>query len=300
MFNIINFKNELIFKIRVIILKMSEFKLFNKTLEKYNINNEKNDEKNIENICNHINMIVENGKNTCIDCGEEIERTISHDKEWRYYGSSDSKRNNDPNRVQIRRNDDRNIFKDVNNMGFSDKIIDMANKIYNETTNGKIYRGNSRKAIIFACIFHSYKLYDSPQSHEKLIRMFSINKKSGLKGLKYVNLNASKDSKIHTTYITPQNLISDIMDYFSANKEQKKEVENIYILIKNKSSKLNRARPQSIASGLVFYWICKKKIKITIKDFAKKVNLSELTISKIIKEISMILDTPEIVKFKKT
>ena len=300
MFNIINFKNELIFKIRVIILKMSEFKLFNKTLEKYNINNEKNEKKNIENICNHINMIVENGKNTCIDCGEEIERTISHDKEWRYYGSSDSKRNNDPNRVQIRRNDDRNIFKDVNNMGFSDKIIDMANKIYNETTNGKIYRGNSRKAIIFACIFHSYKLYDSPQSHEKLIRMFSINKKSGLKGLKYVNLNASKDSKIHTTYITPQNLISDIMDYFSANKEQKKEVENIYILIKNKSSKLNRARPQSIASGLVFYWICKKKIKITIKDFAKKVNLSELTISKIIKEISMILDTPEIVKFKKT
>ena len=300
MFNIINFKNELIFKIRILILKMSEFKLFNKTLEKYNINNEKNDEKNIENICNHINMIVENGKNTCIDCGEEIERTISHDKEWRYYGSSDSKRNNDPNRVQIRRNDDRNIFKDVNNMGFSDKIIDMANKIYNETTNGKIYRGNSRKAIIFACIFHSYKLYDSPQSHEKLIRMFSINKKSGLKGLKYVNLNASKDSKIHTTYITPQNLISDIMDYFSANKEQKKEVENIYILIKNKSSKLNRARPQSIASGLVFYWICKKKIKITIKDFAKKVNLSELTISKIIKEISMILDTPEIVKFKKT
>ena len=300
MFNIINFKNELIFKIRILILKMSEFKLFNKTLEKYNINNEKNEKKNIENICNHINMIVENGKNTCIDCGEEIERTISHDKEWRYYGSSDSKRNNDPNRVQIRRNDDRNIFKDVNNMGFSDKIIDMANKIYNETTNGKIYRGNSRKAIIFACIFHSYKLYDSPQSHEKLIRMFSINKKSGLKGLKYVNLNASKDSKIHTTYITPQNLISDIMDYFSANKEQKKEVENIYILIKNKSSKLNRARPQSIASGLVFYWICKKKIKITIKDFAKKVNLSELTISKIIKEISMILDTPEIVKFKKT
>ena len=278
---------------------MSEFKLFNKTLEKYNVNNKNEVIKNEENKCKHTNVISENGKKTCIDCGEEIERTISHDKEWRYYGSSDSKRNNDPNRVQIRRDDDRNIFKDVNNMGFSDKIIDMANKIYNETTNGKIYRGNSRKAIIFACIFHSYKLYGSPQSHEKLIRMFSINKKSGLKGLKYVNLNAPKNSKIHTTYITPKNLICDIMDYFSANKEQKKEVEDIYISIKNKSSKLNRARPQSIASGLVFYWICKKKIKINIKDFAKKVNLSELTISKIIKEISMILDTPEIVKFKK-
>ena len=44
-------------------------------------------------------------------------------------------------------------------MGFSDKIISKANKLYDEVTSGNIYRGNSRKAIVFACIFHAYKLW---------------------------------------------------------------------------------------------------------------------------------------------
>ena len=42
----------------------------------------------------------------------------------------------------------------MSNMGFSDRIIEKANRIYDDVANGKIYRGNSRKAIIFACIFH--------------------------------------------------------------------------------------------------------------------------------------------------
>tara|TARA_Y100000389_G_C17372760_1_gene469929 strand:+ start:265 stop:1149 length:885 start_codon:yes stop_codon:yes gene_type:complete len=291
--------NIILFKI---ILKMEEFQLFSKTLQNYNKQNHtqkirKKSESN-STTCTHFNVVFENGNKTCLDCGQEIQKQITHDKEWRYYGNSDSKRSNDPNRVQLRKIDDRNIFKDVNNMGFSDKIIKLANQIYNETTNGKIFRGNSRKAIIFACIFHAYKLLGQPQSHEKLIRMFSINKKSGLKGLKHVNLNAPKNSQIHTSYITPKNLISDILDNFSGNIKQKEEVIEIYNKIKNKSSKINRSRPQSIAAGLVYYWMLKTKINITIKDFANKVNLSELTINKIIKEISKILNTPELVKFK--
>jgi transcription initiation factor TFIIIB Brf1 subunit/transcription initiation factor TFIIB len=59
--------------------------------------------------------------------------------------------------------------------------------------------------------------------------------------------------------------------------------------VKNRSSNLNRARPNSIASAIIYYWITKKNINITLKEFAKKTNLSEITISKISKEISTIL-----------
>ena len=194
--------------------------------------------------CLHEEIITENGVLTCIDCGEILRKNILHEKEWRYYGNTDSKRTSDPNRVQIRKTEDRNIYKDVESMGFSEKIISSANKIYCETTKGQIFRGNSRKAIIFACIFHAYKLAGKPQSHEKLIRIFSLNRKTGLRGLKHVNLNAPKNSKIHTTYITPINLVEDIMDQFSASQSQKEEVVSLYNSIKNKSSKLNRARPQ--------------------------------------------------------
>ena len=84
------------------------------------------------------------------------------------------------------------------------------------------------------------------------------------------------------------------MDKFRATDAQKNEVIEIYNKIKNKSSKINRSRPQSISAGITYYWVSTKNIDISLKDFAKKVELSELTISKIAKEIAEVLgNTPE-------
>lgn len=276
---------------------MTDFTLFEQVLNEYEkiINEDKEEDKEEEKKCEHLNTLDENGISACLDCGEELEKTVFHDKEWRYYGQADSRRSSDPNRVQIRKSEERNIYKDVENMGFGDKIVSSANQIYTQVTKGQIFRGNSRKSIVFACIFHAYKLSGKPQTHERLIKIFELNRKTGLKGLKHVNLNAPKESKIHTTYITPINLIEDLMDKFSATQAQKEEVNLLYNNIKNKSSKLNRARPQSVASGLVFYWICTKRIEINLKEFAKKADVSELTINKIAKEIAEVMGTPDVI-----
>ena len=271
---------------------MSDFILFNQVLDEYNKTQDIiSCEENITTIvCSHVNIISEKGICVCIDCGEEIQQKIDHDKEWRYYGQSDNKHTSNPNRVQMRKIEERSIYKDVESLGFSENIISKANKLYAQVTQGKIFRGNSRKAIVFACVFHAYKISDKPQSHDKLIKIFNLNRKTGLKGLKYVNLCAPKNSKIRTTYITPINLVEEIMDQFSATFEQKQEVCDIYEQIKNRSSRLNRSRPQSVASGIVFYWICLKEKDISLKDFAKKVTLSELTINKMTKEIVDVLE----------
>lgn len=280
---------------------MSDFLLFENALNEYKKILEKDelkesnseDEENIEIIenieCKHPNISSDTSIIVCLDCGKELQKTIFQDKEWRYYGQADNKRSSDPNRVHIRKIDDRSIYKDVENMGFSEKIVSNANQLYLQVTKGQIYRGNSRKAIVFACIFHSFKLDGKPQIHENLRKMFNLTKKTSLKGLKQVNLNIPKDSPIHTTFITPINLIEDIMDKFKANIEQKKEVIELYNKIKNKSSTINRSRPQSTAAGITYFWISLKNIDISLKDFAHKVDLSELTISKISKEISDVL-----------
>lgn len=275
---------------------MSDFALFDKALEEYEkltLSDETKESPDERLECLHDNIISEKGIVVCVDCGEEVEHKITHDKEWRYYGQSDTKHVSDPNRVQMRKIEERSIFKDVENLGFSDSIISKANKIYAQVTQGKIFRGNSRKAIVFACVFHAYKMSGKPQSHERLIQIFNLNRKTGLRGLKYVNLYAPKESKIRTTYITPKNLVSELMSKFSATEEQIYEVNQLYEKVKNKSSRLNRSRPQSVASGLVFYWICKKEKEITLKEFARKVVLSELTINKIAKEISDVLESDE-------
>jgi transcription initiation factor TFIIIB Brf1 subunit/transcription initiation factor TFIIB len=276
---------------------MSDFSLFEQALGEYDTM-KKNEiitvESDVEeeSSCSHSNVIEENGIVCCVDCGIEMEKSIYQEKEWRYYGQADNKRMSDPNRVHLRKMEERNIFKDVESMGFSDKIVSLANQIYIQVTKGKIFRGNSRKAIIFASIYHSFKVQDKPQPHENLIKIFKLDRKNALKGLKHVNLNIPRDSIIHTTYITPINLVEDIMDKFYATPEHKKEVRQLYDRIANKSSKINRSRPQSIAAGLVFFWICYKGLDISIKDFASKTDLSELTINKISREISDILEIP--------
>lgn len=278
---------------------MSEFQIFNEALGEYEKQRSSEEgptleEKNTTS-CSHSNDFTEKGVTVCIDCGEEIGRKLSHDKEWRYYGPSDTRHVLDPNRVQLRKTEERSIYKDVENLGFSEKIVSMANKIYAEVTQGKIFRGNSRKSIVFACIFHSFKLSGKPLSHEKLIDIFNLNRKTGLRGLKHVNLNAPKNSSIRTTYITPVNLVEEIMDQFSANERQKQEVKELYAKIHNKSSRLNRSRPQSVASGIVYYWICSKHKDISLKDFTKKVTLSELTVQRIANIIAEVLGTPEVI-----
>lgn len=268
---------------------MSEFDLFDEfqtSLQKKTTNT--TGEKN--SLCSHENQGEHSGILSCLDCGEELGKNIAQDKEWRYYGQSDTKHKSDPSRCQMRKIDDKSILKDIEGMGFSDRIVNIANTIYTQVTSGRIHRGNSRKAIIFACIFHSYKICGNPQSCDTLIDIFSINRKDGLRGLKYVNLNIPKESSIiKNVHITPVNLIEEIMNKFSATNDQKKEVINIYESIKDKSSKINRARPQSIAAGITYYWICTNDKKITISEFISKVGLSELTITRIAKEVGELI-----------
>lgn len=279
---------------------MSEFDLFKQALAQYNEKesqtekNQYNDlNENNKSSCAHDNVIIEKGTTVCIECGVEIQRKITHNKEWRYYGQTDTNSSSNPNRVQIRKTETRSIFGDVETYGFSDNIITTANRLYTEVTKGNIFRGNSRKAIVFACVYHAFKLNGIPQSHDKLIGIFNLNPQSGLKGLKYVNIHA-KNPSIRTSHITPVNLVDEIMDKFSATDSQKNEVKELYKKIKNKSSKLNRSRPHSIASAVVYYWIKKTSKEIPIKKFTKSVGLSELTITKLAREVSSVLDTPEI------
>ena len=274
---------------------MSEFALFEQALAEYETKKIGLDIIISDEKCGHTDIVTENGIVSCLECGEQIHRTIMHEKEWRFYGHSDSKRSSDPNRVQMRKSEERSINKDVENMGFSETIVAMANDIYAQVTKGQIYRGDSRKAVVFACIYHAYKMAGKCQTPKNLMETFGLNKKSSLKGLKIVNVNAPKDSPLHTTALTAIHHIHDVMDKFSATQSQKNEVIDLYNKTKNRSSKLNRARPQSVAAALTYYWICKKNMDISLKKFAQKADLSELTINKNAKEVALVLGTPKIV-----
>jgi hypothetical protein len=118
-----------------------------------------------------------------------------------------------------------------------------------------------------------------------------LDKKIILKGIKYVNLNMPKNN-ILNQYITPIELVNEYILKFIYTEDDIKLISSIYEKIKNKSSLINRSRPQSIASSLIYYYFSKKlgSNNFSIRDFIKKIKLSELTINKITKEIVRLLE----------
>lgn len=264
---------------------MSDFKLFEKAYKDYC--KTKDDiitpETKIE--CIHI-IEMHKGVSVCTICGEENIQLGHIPGIDSYYKQSCSGINND-GRLQYRKTNEKSIWKDVESMGFSDSIIRKANKIYLDTTQDKIYRGNSRKGIICACIFEAYKTTDTPELLDTLIKKFNIPKKQILSGLKSITFN-NKSSKRKVSYITPVNIIKSILKKLSASEKQISQVLNIYNNTKNKSSQLNRARPNSVAAGIVYYWIKTNNKQISIKQFSELVDLSEITINKIVHEINII------------
>lgn len=255
---------------------MSEFQLFDKlkqtitTIEKTN-----------EYLCLHEFIIVEHGMSLCSVCGLEVQKTMTVDE---------IKHSIEPTRCFVRKLKDKTIYQDLQNINISDHIKDIANDIYVEVCKGKVHRGARRKAIVFASVFHAYKLNNNPQSCESLIKLFQMKRKDALKGLKFVNENSSKESPIRALYITPEHLIREFLFNFHVSEDTRNEIINLYKQIKDKSVTLNRSRPQSVASGVIWYWICLNKKQINIKEFIKKVDLSELTVNKMAKEVARLTE----------
>lgn len=268
---------------------MTDFSLFEEMFDEIHSSGDTDDDECSYVECSHVETINDGGQEVCISCGKEVDNIITHAKDWRYYGNSDNKHAKDPTRVQLRRVDERSIYNDLSTMNFSSSIINCANDLYKEATDGRIFRGNSRKSIISACVFYAYQVSGKSQTHDKLLKIFQINKKSGLKGLKHVSLNVSKKSITPLTNNEPDPILEDIMAQFDATDKQKEEVYDIFNSVQNKSRKLNRSKPQSTASGIVYYWITKNNINITLKEFSKIVKLSELTITKLSKEVEGVM-----------
>lgn len=227
--------------------------------------------------CPHTNYVQDKNVIVCADCGNCIQKLYNQHKDWK----------SQQTRAMT---EEKNIFKDIENIQFSDHVVQIANTLYIQVTSDKIYRGNARKGIISACIFHAFKVIGKPQIYKNIIKLFNISKKIGLKGLKFVSINAPKHSIIFKTQITPITYIEHYMFELKATELDIERVKDIYkSLERMKNQKLNRSRPQSIASGVVYYWLLNEQKKITLKNFSKITELSELTIAKLEKDIRMLM-----------
>ena len=187
-------------------------------------------------------------------------------------------------------------------------------------------------SIIFACTLEAFKLLHIDISAEALINTFQINRSIALKGIKYYKIQTSKQeyknmfqqptdynddtlnektilssspssilSSKNTNSFPDQeideiyNLIHEIMAQFNATKDQTTQVINIYkLFLQNRSSLLNRSRPNSVATGVCKYYITKTNPYFPASEFYAKTTLSSLTLTRIENEVDQILKSQDI------
>lgn len=241
--------------------------------------------------CEHKDTIISNGLEICLQCGIELEKVINMENEIHFYSGSDTKTSKDPSRVYFRRVDTKNIYKDLEKYNLSLSIKEKTNKLYLQITNDKIYRGDIRIGLIFACVFNIYKDMNIVKTKDEINLIFNIKSKVITKGLKmFSQLKALNGEKVVSKSIQTEDYINSVMEKFNSNKEHIDNVKKLYEKIKNKSSELNSSKPHSVCCALIYYYCKSLNKEMNIADFSKIVKLNELTIKKLTKIISNIIE----------
>lgn len=190
------------------------------------------------------------GTTVCLDCGLEISDPFDQSPEWRYYKENDNKHAADPSRCSLRKYEEKSIYRDVEGFGIPQRVVDMANDSYALITEESILRGNSRKGLIFACIYYAFEDCEQRKSQEEMKALFNINKKILSSGMKMFNLKIKRKP----VYTSPLDFIPKIMDKFESPVKHAQFVIKLYHKIKTQSSFINRSNPDSIAAALCYFF----------------------------------------------
>jgi transcription initiation factor TFIIIB Brf1 subunit/transcription initiation factor TFIIB len=228
--------------------------------------------------CSHSSLSEQRGMFVCIQCGCVMPDNYDNDKEYKYINMKQQSGR------QVRKMYEKSIFKDLDAYCIPQNIQIYANEHYKKVSDGKIFRGQSRKAVIFSCVFIAYKQMNQPQSIERLQTVFKINKKTVSKGIKIVGLALQKqDNKM---FLNVDDIIPEMLSKFQSSTEVQEKVKQLYYMIQNRSSTINRSRPRSVAAALIYYFMKASNKQFSDKIFCSTVQLSKLTIQKLHQEIA--------------
>lgn len=237
--------------------------------------------------CSHPEIVEIDGQNICKECAEILGNQIDHE-EVLFYNK------NTVSRCHEIKTPRKGIWTNekLKNSDIPEKIIALANTKFLKVVE---YTGKktNRKCVVAACIFKAYQ--DSGQFIElsKLQEIFDINQPKKISAkINEVELACDTPKRKFTNAI---DLIPSVLDKFGYTNEYKRscmnEIERIYNNVYNKSNALKRAKPQSVAAGLVYYYLRFSNIDVTRAKFVEISGLTANTLNKITKEINRLMET---------
>lgn len=244
--------------------------------------------------CKHSQTTNIDGSTVCTSCGIKIDEALL-DNETRYYGAFDTRYSKNPSRHTLRKDEERNLYTDLEPLGFPQEIIERANVYYREIIKDKIYRAGNRISIVFACVYHTYLDLAEPCVPAELANRFKLDKKGISNGLKTFSKVFRK--RPEKKYIDAMDLIPKLLKELRLEPEKQKtcikDINTIYNFIQSKSKNFASSNPQSTAAGLVYYYLKLNNVDINKSDFSKVVKLTDITFTKIAHDAHKILSNDD-------
>ncbi len=233
--------------------------------------------------CPHLNRNVEMGKVECLDCGLEL-KTLLVDT------------GGDGERYWAPRPKSKGIKVDLEGI-FPDPIISKTSDIFENVTEGAIFRIDRRRSIIAACVMEAYKILKIPITQQEVLNRYPVANINT--GVKMVEMRIKKfdTDRVRKTYTSPEESIRDILGKWEDGDDFLTEVIELYRGIEGKSNLINRARAKSVAAAVIYYFILAMNKNTTIAEFCKAVELSSATIVKLAREVSAVMQTPEVLSY---
>ena len=234
------------------------------------------------------------GMIVCGMCGIELE-TLDFQQEWRWYGTSDNKTSNDPSRCHSQLPTNKGFRKvfGKHKVDIPPMMMDMVEAKYQkikETEGDKILRSKSHESIVASCLFHTYQEFGEFRTYNYIRELFNVKQNNMSLGMTRY-LKAFPEAR--TKYVTPEKLLPWIMKLTGVDRSHYRRIRAITRYIVAASELVERSNPQSMDAAIIFFYLClnqnyKNKLGITKSSFAKKAKLSDITITKIVREIATV------------
>jgi len=247
--------------------------------------------------CKHENKYEDDsGLFVCSDCKAEFD-VMNFDQEWKYYSDCGGSIK-DPSRCHKMKPNGKSIEKVFQELQWDipHAIVVHVEAKYNKIIGNETIRGKRRKAIIAACLLFAYREFAEHRTSDFVKNIFGLTKKEMSSGLTSY-YNAFPEARTMTE--RPENLLKWILTLTGIDQSHYRKIVHICRFMENSSILLKRSSPQSVASAVVYFYLClnpeyKEELGLTKNKFAEKVLLSDITVTKLVKEASDI--TKQIVK----
>ena len=240
--------------------------------------------------CDHEVTVLEDGVTICNKCFCEVD-TLDHESEWKCYKGFGAVRchTKAPTKGSIK-----TIFTDLKipNGVVNEAIISKTEEKYKKIVGDTTVRGDKRKGIVAACLLHVFYELGNIKTMKDLEVLFSLSKEKISMGMKAYH---AKFPESRTHNIKPMSLIENTMKQVGISMDKYDKIVEIATNIENRDAIINRSSPQSVAPSIVYYYLCldpeyKKLINMSKAKFASLVDLSDITITKIVKKINEIYE----------